>query len=154
MNNLPQIRKKGYLKEVFRFYFKPDWQSAVLTTLYLFFFSYFAVFYTGNVWLAIKFIWYTMIHSGSLLGLAYLFWGVFFLITLVAPFSVSVYALVLLYEIWQKDWERKDKVLGTILLLIIVPALIVLMDEIVRIAASRDVLREFSQINNLNLKGK
>ncbi|MEK7596023.1 MAG: hypothetical protein AAB564_00510 [Patescibacteria group bacterium] len=154
MDNFPQIRKKGYLKEVFRFYFKPNWQSAVLTTLYLFFFLYFAVFYTGNVWLALKFIWYTMIHSGSLLGLSYLFWGVLFLIALVVPFSVSVYALILLYEIWQKDWEKKDKVLGTILLIFIVPALIVLTDEIVRFAASRDVLREFSQVNSLNLKGK
>ncbi|MBI2627833.1 MAG: hypothetical protein HYW71_00135 [Candidatus Niyogibacteria bacterium] len=154
MDNLPQIRKKGYLKEVFRFYFKPNWQSAVLTTFYLFFFSYFAVFYIGNVWLAIKFIWYTMIHSGSLLGLSYLFWGVLFLITLIVPFSVSVYALILLYEIWLKDWEKKDKVLGTILLIISVPVLIILTDEIVRVAASRDVLREFSQLNSLNIKGK
>jgi|SRR3989338_122947 len=154
MDNLPQIRKKGYLKEVFKFYFKPNWQSAVLTTFYLFFFLYFAVFYTGNVWLAIKFIWYTMMNSGSLLGLSYLFWGVLFLITLIVPFSVSVYALILLYEIWQKEWEKKDKILGTILLLFIVPALIILTDEIVRLAASRDVLREFSQLNNLNIKGK
>lgn len=144
---------RPYWKEVFRFYFAPVWQSA-LTILYLVFFMYFAVFYSGNVWTAIKFIMYTLAQSGTLLGLAYLFWGVIFLITLIIPFSVSAYAMLLLYDVWIQNWSRKEKIIGTVLLIVLVPVIIILMDEVVRVVAGQDVLRSFVETNQLNISGK
>ncbi|MBU1179151.1 hypothetical protein KKB69_02360 [Patescibacteria group bacterium] len=145
---------KNYIRRIFKFYFAPVWQSA-LTILYLVFFLYFAVFYVGNVWLALKFIWYTIINSGTLLGLSYLLWGVVFLVTLIIPFSISLYAMLLLYEIWEKkDWPRKEKVLGTLMLIVLVPLVIMAMDETVRIAASQDVLNTFVSGQHLNILGK
>ncbi|MBI5046018.1 MAG: hypothetical protein HZC14_03420 [Candidatus Niyogibacteria bacterium] len=147
------MSKRPYWKEVFRFYFAPVWQSA-LTILYLLFFLYFAIFYSGNVWTAIKFILYTLAQSGSLLGLAYLFWGVIFLITLIIPFSVSAYAMLLLYDVWIQNWSKKDKIFGTALLILLVPIIIILMDDVVRVVASQGVLRSFVEANNLNISGK
>jgi len=152
MNN-ELIPPQNYLKRLSNFYFAPVWQSA-LTILYLLFFLYFAVFYIGNVWLAIKFIFYTIFNSGTLLGLSYLFWGVVFLITLVIPFSVSLYSFLLLYEIWNKDWMRKEKILGTVIIMVTAPLIIIFMDEVIRIVASQDVMTEFVQHNGLNILGK
>ncbi len=147
--------KKNYLKKVFKFYFTPSpiWQS-FLAIFYLLFFLYFAVFYVGNIWLALKFIFYTIVNSGVLLGLSYLFWGVIFLISLIVPFSISLYSVLLLYEIWKKDWKRADKVLGTLIILALVPFVIIVMDEVVRIAVSQGVLTEFAIEHNLNILGR
>ncbi|MDD5032662.1 MAG: hypothetical protein PHC85_00880 [Candidatus Pacebacteria bacterium] len=144
--------KQNYFSRIFSFYFAPTWRSA-LTILYLLFFSYFAVFYAGNLWLALKFIWHTIINSGSLLGLSYLLWGVVFLITLIVPFSISLYSILLFYEIWRKDWSRNEKILSILMIIILVPFVIVMMDDIVRIAASQGVLRSFVLENNLNVAG-
>jgi len=148
-----ELVRKNYLKRVFKFYFAPVWQSA-LTILYLLFFAYFAFFYIGNVWLALKFIIYTIVNSGALLGLSYLFWGVIFLITLIIPFSASLYALLLLYEIWHKDWEQKQKIPGTVIIVVLVPIIIVAIDEILRIVVGQDVLKTFVIEHALNLTGK
>lgn len=147
------LQRKNYLKRILEFYFAPVWQSA-LTILYLVFFLYFSAFFIGNLKLAIQFIVYTIVNSGILLGLPYLFWGVIFVITLIIPFSVSLYALLLLYEIWSKDWEQKQKILGTVMIIVLVPIIIVGIDEILRAVAQQDVLRTFVSNHNLNLSGK
>lgn len=147
------IPPKNYLKRIFNFYFAPEWQSA-LTILYLVFFSYFAAFYLGNVWLALKFILHTIVNSGSLLGLAYLFWGVIFLVTLIIPFSVSLYALLLLYDIWHRKWPKNEKVLGTLIIIVLVPLVIIAMDGIVRIVVQQSVLFDFVNMYNLNITGR
>ncbi|PIS13509.1 MAG: hypothetical protein COT67_01415 [Candidatus Tagabacteria bacterium CG09_land_8_20_14_0_10_41_14] len=147
-----ELTHKNYLSRIFSFYFAPVWQSA-LTILYLLFFLYFAVFYVGNVWLALKFIWYTIINSGALLGLSYLFWGVIFLITLIIPFSISLYSMLLFYEIWHKNWEKKLKMFGTVLIILLVPLIIVVIDEILRVVVGQDVLSVFVSEHNLNLTG-
>ena len=150
---MAESKFKKYIKNVFRFYFAPVWQS-FLTILYLAFFAYFSVFYFGNVWLAIKFVFFTLAHSAKLLGLIYLLWGVVFIISLIIPLSASVYSIFLLYEIWRTGWEKKYKILVTILIVLAVLLLIVSMDEITRIAARQEVLKEFVAINKLNVSGR
>jgi lysylphosphatidylglycerol synthetase-like protein (DUF2156 family) len=72
-------KDKTYLERLFKFYFAtaPIWR-AFLTIFYLAFFSYFSVFYSGKLWIAFKFILYTITHSVSFLTLGYLLWGVVF----------------------------------------------------------------------------
>jgi len=146
MSEANSNKKEPYLKRLFRFYFNvaPIWQS-FLTIFYLVFFSYFAVFYSGKLWIAFSFIIYTIKHSISFLTLNYLFWGVIFLITLIIPFSASFYAIFLLFEIWQHNegWTKKHKVLFTILIIVAVPLIIVLMDHIIRIVIKQDILKPF-----------
>ncbi len=142
---------ESYLKRFFKFYFAtaPIWRS-FLTILYLAFFAYFSVFYSGKLWIALRFIIYTIIHSVSFLTLSYLFWGVIFLIALIIPFSASFYAIFLLFEIWQHndDWTKRRKSLLSFLVIAAVPLIIFLMDKILRIVIQQEVLRAFvSQFN-------
>jgi len=140
--------KQSYLGKMFSFYFAPMWQS-FFTILYLVFFFYFAVFHSGKIFVAIKFLLYTLENSASLLGLGYLFWGVAFLISLIIPFSVSLYAILLFFEVWRERWETGEKLLATIALVVGIPMITILMDEIIRTVAGQEVLREFIVLNNL-----
>ena len=143
--------KRSYLKRVTLFYFAPIWQS-FFAIFYLLFFFYFAVFHSGKVVLAIKFLLYTIGNSVELLGLSYLFLGVIFLISLIIPFSVSIYAILLLFEIWEDtDWEHSIKLFVTALIILTVPLLIIVMDDVIRLVASQPQLQEFIFLNNLNI---
>jgi len=150
---MPNEKKPSYIRRVSAFYFAPIWQS-FFTIIYLVFFFYFAVFHSGKIVLAVKFIGYTLANSTSLLGLAYLFWGVVFLISLIIPFSLSLYAILFFYEMWNSHWDRHRKLLMTILLLTFIPLIIIIMDEIIRIVASQSVLAEFVRLNELNISGR
>ena len=143
--------KKSYLKQVAKFYFAPIWQS-FFTIFYLLFFFYFAVFHSGKLWLAAKFLLYTLRNSAELLGLSYLFLGVVFLISLIIPFSVSIYAFLLLFEIWEETkWEQGIKLLVTTLIIATAPLLIIVMDDVIRLVASQPQLQEFISLNHIRL---
>lgn len=137
---------ESYLKRLFKFYFAtaPIWRS-FLTILYLAFFSYFSVFYSGKLWIALRFIIYTIIHSVSFLTLSYLFWGVIFLIVLIVPFSASFYSIFLLFEIWHHNdgWTKARKILLSFLVVVSVPIIIFLMDKVLRIVIRQEVLKLF-----------
>lgn len=135
---------------MFAFYFAPLWQS-FFTILYLVSFSYFAIFHSGKVLLAFKFLLYTLKNSESLLGLPYLFWGVTFLLGLIVPFSVSLYAIFLFFEVWRGKWEKNQKVLLTTCLIVGVPAIIIVMDDIIRFVGNQAALREFVILHELYL---
>ena len=142
--------KKSYLGHLFSFYFAPPSQS-FFTILYLISFSYFAIFHSGKILLALKFLLYTLKNSESILGLGYLFWGVTFLIGLIIPFSVSLYAIFLFFEVWRGKWERNKKILLTVSLIVGVPAIIIVMDDIIRFVGNQAVLREFIILHQLYL---
>lgn len=144
--------KKGesYLRNMLAFYFAPLWQS-FFTILYLVFFFYFAVFNSGKIWVALKFLFYTLANSPSLLSLDYLFWGVLFLIGLIIPFSVSTYAIFMFYEVWRGAWDKSLKFLVTLGLLVGIPFIIIIMDEVTRAMGNHAVLQEFVIKNKLNI---
>ena len=148
MNDKP----KSYLRQLAEFYFAPVWPS-FFTILYLLFFAYFTVFYAGHLIVAFKFLLYTLRHSTLLLGLSYLFWGVVFVIALIVPFSVSVYAVFLAYEIWKSRWETRQKYMAIMLIVLIVPLVVVVMDYLIRAVERQEAMRDFVAANNLSLTG-
>jgi len=152
MSPLPikKPQKQSYLRRMLSFYFAPVWQS-FFTILYFVFFFYFSVFHSGKVIVALNFVATTFIGSTSILTLDYLYWGVIFLISLIIPFSLSLYALLLFYEVWKGNWETSNKFLMTITIMLTVPLVIMLMDNIIRTAGQQEALRTFIEANNLLL---
>lgn len=144
-------KKKGtYIGNMFAFYFAPAWQS-FFTILYLVFFFYFAVFNSGKILVALQFLFYTLKNSPSLLSLDYLFWGVLFLIGLIIPFSVSLYGIFLFFEIWRGMWDKSVKLLVTLALIVGIPFIIIIMDEVTRVMGNHPVLQEFVTVNELRI---
>lgn len=132
------------------FYFARRWQSLV-TIFYFAIFAYFSLFYIGNLWLTLKFIFYTVGNSGALLGIPYLLWGVAFLLALLIPFAASIYALILFYEMWVGPWEFGHKMLATLAIMLAALLIILFADEAIRLIARQNELREFVRSNNLHL---
>lgn len=144
-------KQPSYLKKLMRYYFRPVWQS-FFTVLYLVFFAFFLVFNSGKLLIAADFVVYTILQSAAILTVTYLFWGVTFIISLIIPFSISLYAIIIFYEIWGKSsWETYNKILATIAIILAVPLVIILMDDITRTAGNQLPLLPFVQENNLNI---
>jgi hypothetical protein len=139
-----------YVKRIVNFYFSPTWLS-IFTIFYLVFFAYFVFFYSYNIILAFKFVWHTIAISKSQFGLPYLLWGVTFTISLIAPFFVSLYALVIPYEISEKGWSKDKKALAIALLSLVVILIVVIMDNILGYAAKQGPVIDFVIQNNLHL---
>ncbi len=140
-----------YMVELIHFYFAPRLRS-VITILYAIVYSYTALYYTENVYLAFKYIFYTIITSTVLLSISHLFWGILFILTLILPFTLSLYAVFLLYQVWKKHdtWSWHIR-LATISLFVIGSiSAIVVMDDLVRYVASQDELRSFIEDHYLN----
>lgn len=141
-------KKPSYLKKILCFYFAPVWQS-FFSIFYLVFFFYFSVFHSGKILVAFDFLLYTFINSSSILTLDYLFWGVVFIMGLIIPFAISLYAIVLFYEIWRGSWLPAHKVLTTISIILAVPLIIILMDNVTRISGGQDALQQFITLNKI-----
>jgi hypothetical protein len=142
--------KNPYLKRLLGFYFAPVWPS-LFAIFYLVFFSYFAIFYSYNLILALKFILHTFDISSNLLGLPYLFWGVIFLISLIIPFSISIYSIALPYEVSSKSWSPHVKALVITLFAVGAVAVVVAMDEIIRIVGNQVPIIDFAIKNDLHI---
>jgi len=144
-------RKPSYLRKLLGFYFAPVWQS-FFTIFYFVFFFYFSIFHSGKIVIASNFALDTFIDSVSVLSLDYLFWGVIFLISLIIPFSISLYAIILFYEVWSKSkWIMSQKILTTVAIVLAVPLVIMLMDNVIRTAAQQEPLQPFIESNNLQI---
>jgi len=86
-----------------------------------------------------------------LLGLGYLFWGVTFIISLVIPFSVSISAILIFYNLWTKTkLQIKQKFVATIFIIITATTIIIMMDDITRDVAKQPVLQNFVYKVGLN----
>jgi ABC-type glycerol-3-phosphate transport system permease component len=79
---------------------------------------------------------------------------VIFLITLIIPFSVSLYSIFLLFEVWQhnSNWTKLRKTLLTVLIIVAVPLVIILIDKILRIVIEQDILKSFINTYKLDLR--
>lgn len=134
------------------FYFANSWYS-FFTITYLLFFLYSAIFYFDNVVLALKFVLYTIGLSTPLLSLGSLFWGVTFIISLIIPFSVSIYALIIFHNLWEHSkLQKKQKFISTVFTIIITVTIIIAMDDIIRLVAKQDPLIDFVQRNQLSYR--
>ena len=144
-------KEPSYTMTILSYYFAHTWES-FFKILYLIFFAYFLIFNSGKIIVAFNFIVYTLLASPSILTLQYLFWGVIFLISLIIPFSVSLYAITLFYEIWVKSiWKLSYKYLMTISIILAVPLIIIFMDDITRTAGNEAPLLPFTIENQLDI---
>lgn len=127
---------------IWKYYFKARWQTA-LNVHFLVVMVYLSLFYIGNVWNAVQFAFYTFTSSTEMLGLEFAMWGVIFEISVVIPFLTCWYAIALLPKIWQSGLSRFQRVLVTLVMFILIPAIIIITDTVARYALETDALREF-----------
>lgn len=143
---------RSFLGDIAHFYFRPDLHS-VGALAYLTVFGFFTFYYIDNVGLAVRFLFYLISHSTALSGTALLFTGLSFVISLVMPFAVSLYAIFLLYEIWKRpSWSSHLKWVVTVVITIGAIFIILIADEAAHLAARAPVMQSF--IEDANLTGK
>ncbi len=141
--------EKTFLKKLTGFYFSNNWYS-FLTIPYLLLFLYSAIYYFDNIILTVRFLIYTLRLSTPLLGLAYMFWGAVFVIALIIPFTVSISAIIVFYNLWKEtSLQVKQKIITTIFVIILTIIIIITMDDIIRFVAQQNVLLDFVERNNL-----
>lgn len=144
--------KESYFQEMGRFYFAPELRS-IFTILYLIVFGFFALYYVDNVFLALRFIFHVLTGATALQGTAYLFVGMAFVLSLLLPFSASVYSIFVVYEIWKKRvWSSYLKWIATVVVTLGTLLIVMLTDEAARVAARADVMKSF--VEDANLTGR
>lgn len=137
-------------ESIWKFYFQARWQTA-LAVHFLVAISYLVLFYIGNLWIAIKFVFFSIITSARLLGLEFALWAVIFELTVMVPVFTSWYAIFLLPNIWRTKYTKSQKIFLTILMLGLIPVIISITDNIARFALDTEVLREFVAFHNIEL---
>ena len=135
-------------ESIWKFYFQTRWQT-VLTTHFLITAVFLCFFFFGNIWNAAKFALATLMSSADMLGLEFALWGILFEIAVVIPFLVSFYSIFLLPLIWRSWYRISQKLLLTVLMLIVAPMLIIITDQLARFALQSDALREFVNLHKI-----
>ncbi|HEU0080882.1 MAG TPA: hypothetical protein VFQ72_02565 [Candidatus Paceibacterota bacterium] len=144
--------KDSFIKEVISFYLAPDIRS-VGTLLYLGIFGYFALYYVDSVILAVRFLFYVLLGHTALSGSGYLFAGLVFVICLVLPFFISLYAIFVLQRVWTKpSWANKAKAIATLVICLGSILAIMLSEGGARYAARQDAMQSFIQDSGLSGK--
>jgi len=144
--------QKTYLQDLLHFYFAPGMRS-IATTFYLVVFGYFAFYYIDSVFLALRFLWYIAFGSTALLGVAFLFSGMAFVLCLTLPFSVSLYSIFVMHNIWSRSsWKVTGKWLASAVVIAAAFFIIMLTDEGARAAARQPVMQSF--VEDANLTGR
>ena len=132
--------KKPTLKQ---FYFNSSWY-ALFTTSYLFLFFYFAIVYLDNVFTAIGFVFRTFTVSTTLMPMSSAVWGAIYVISLLIPFTVSLFAIVALPNIWMRtNWKKDLKLLATIGITVIIFVVMLIASDLIETTRDLDVLTAF-----------
>ncbi len=132
--------KKPTLKQ---FYFTSSWY-ALFTTSYLFLFLYFTIAYLDNIFSAIGFVFRTLSASTTMLPISHIFWGAIYIISLILPFTVSIFAIFALPNIWRRaQWKKDQKLLATIILMVIIFGVMLVAGDIIQTVGKLDILNSF-----------
>jgi uncharacterized BrkB/YihY/UPF0761 family membrane protein len=92
-----------------------------------------------------------MTISTVFLSISHLFLGIAFIISLSVPFSLSVYAIFLLYSVWSHtDWATHAKTITTIVFILGSIIIMLAMDNLARNVARHDEMRSFVEDHYLN----
>ncbi|MBU2576052.1 hypothetical protein KKF64_03130 [Patescibacteria group bacterium] len=137
-------------ESIWKFYFQARWQTA-LSVHFLVAATYLVLFYIGNIWVALKFVFFSIMTSARLLGLEFALWAVIFELTVMVPVFTSWYAIFLLPKIWRGKYKKPQKIFLTVLMLMLIPIIITITDGIARFALETEVLREFAVFHNIEL---
>jgi hypothetical protein len=145
-------QEASYLQKVAHFYFLPELRS-LGTIVYLGIYGYFTLYYIDNLFLAIRFLLYILLGHTALAGIALLFTGMAFVVSLIMPFFVSFYAIFVLHKIWEKPaWATYAKWLVTGLIVLASVLVIILSDSTARLSARQPVMQSFVEDANLTSK--
>ena len=137
---MENIDKKPTLKQ---FYFNSSWYS-LFTTSYLFLFFYFAIAYLDNVFSAIGFVFRTFTVSTTLMPMSTIVWGAIYVISLLIPFTVSLFAIVALPNIWQRiNWKKDQRLLATIAITVVILIVMLVASDLIETIGNLDVLTAF-----------
>jgi hypothetical protein len=137
--------KQTYLRKVLQFYLAPLWRT-FFTALYFLFFAYFVIFYVDYLILLLRFLHFTFTLPTVQLTLDYLFFGSLFVVLLVVPFSVSVYALIIPFELMRKlDWTRNQKIGYAFVAALATIDIAVLSDILIRLLELQPPILRFLQ---------
>ncbi|OHA15404.1 MAG: hypothetical protein A3H57_03375 [Candidatus Taylorbacteria bacterium RIFCSPLOWO2_02_FULL_43_11] len=149
--NLHGDKSPSYFKSVIGYYFVPKSRS-LIALLYLAFFTYFAIFYFSHVLLAIRFLYNTIMASTLALGPEHVIWGAVFLIVLIIPFTISILAITLPYEMKKRAWPRGTRIALSIILGILLFNLILLADFTLSYVEKQNPIKAFLEARNIPLK--
>ena len=147
---MPEEEEEQEKERIWKFYFQARWQT-VLNVHFLIAAAYLILFYIGNLWVALKFAFFSIVTSARTLGLEFALWAVIFELTVMVPFFTSWYAILLLPNIWKTKYTRAQKIFLTILMLGLIPIIIIITDGIARFALETEVLREFAVFHGIEL---
>ena len=144
-------RKPSYIKAVLAYYLVPKSRS-LIAGLYLIFFAYFVVFYLSNIFLAIRFVYGTLFASTLALGPEHVVWGAVFLISLIAPFFLSILAITLPYEMKKRSWPRPTRITLSIITGALIFNLVLLADFTLSYVEKQTPIKTFLEARNIPLK--
>ncbi len=119
--------EETFLKRLIKFYTKPAGRS-VFALFYLIIFFYFIIFFFDNLFLAIRFIFYTLFVSTITMNASDLILGASFLVFLIAPFVLSLFGLILPLLIKEKRMPKPEKWSRIVILGLILILSLILMD--------------------------
>ncbi len=132
--------KKPTLKQ---FYFNSSWYS-LFTTSYLFLFFYFAIAYLNNVFVAIAFVFRTFTTSTALIPMSNIVWGAIYVISLLIPFTISIFAIVALPNIWMRtNWKKDQRLLATIAVVIVIFIVMLIASDLIETVSQSSALVPF-----------
>lgn len=141
----------SYRTAVLKYYFQAKSRS-LLALLYFVFFTYFTLFYVSNIFLAIRFMWGTLWGSTLALGAQDVVWGAIFLITLIAPFFLSLLALSLPYEMYRRHWPRSTRITLVILLGLVLFASILFAEFSLSFVEKQTPIKTFLETRHIPIK--
>jgi len=125
-----------FIKKHLSFYFAPR-LTIIVKVIYFVVFGYFVIFYSYNIILAIKFAWWTIFNTSSLFGLNFLFWSTIFVTSMIVPFIISLYSLVIPHDILNKSWLLNEKIIGFLIYILTVILLLIIFDQLIGVAATK-----------------
>lgn len=140
------------MKNLLRFYLTPGIHS-VATLLFLAIFSFFALYYLDNVFVALRYLVYVLMSHTALTGIVHLFVGMAFVVALAFPFALSIYSILVLPHVWEKkEWSGYVKAGMTALIIAGGVVLMAFADGASRAAARHPSMQSF--VEDAGLSGR
>jgi hypothetical protein len=143
--------KFEYLKGIMAFYFAPKLRS-FLTVLHFVIWSFVTIYYLEYLLFAARLILYIAFKSKILLSISYLFWSLAFLIVLIIPFTLALYSILTIYQVWGKhaNWQMKWRIFATVAIIAGSCVALIFMSDISHYVAGQSELRGFIEDAGLN----
>lgn len=138
-------------KRLIAFYSKMAPRS-LFAFFYLIIFLYFTLFFFDNILLAVRFVFYTLFISTISMNASDLLWGSAFLAFLVAPFVLSLSAIVFPLLIKEKRMPKHHKWTWAIGLALLVIILMIFMDMTLGFVERHEPISVYLEVRGIPFK--